>query len=117
MTTLADHYAVTQDPALYVTEVEDPGFKVNLAVNNEARVLIFINKPFRKRMSWLEFDLNHNRLDFVMNNGDVRNFGIAVEPELVKYMKNSHQVMMILVNEENGEPEEGRYYPLIIHRT
>ncbi len=117
MTTLADQYTASQDSAFFASEADDPGFKVNLAVNNEARVLIFINKSFRKKMSWLEFDLNHNRLDFVMNNGDVRNFGVAVEPELVKYMKNSYQVMMILINEETGEPEDGKYYPLIIHRT
>lgn len=114
---IADHYTEMPGPAPFASEVDDPDFKVNLAVNNEARVLIFHNKPFRKKMSWLEFDLNRNRLDFVMNDGDVRNFGIAVSPDLVNYMKNSFQVMMILMNEETGDAESGDYYPLIIHRT
>jgi hypothetical protein len=117
MTMLADPHIQTQASAVYTTEIEDPDFKINLAVNNEARVLVFHNRHFRKKLSWLEFDLNRNRLDFVMNDGDVRNFGIPVAPDMAKYMQNAFQVMMVLMNEETGEPEGGNYFPLIIHRT
>ena len=52
-----------------------------------------------------------------MNDGDIRNFGIPVHPELTKYMDNAFQVLMVLTDDETGEPQEGDYYPLIIHRA
>jgi hypothetical protein len=117
MTSLAEHYIEHADQAVTASEIDDPGFKLNLAINTEARVVIFHNKPFRQKMSWLEFDINRNRLDFVMNDGSIRNFGIPVAPDLSKYMQNAFQVLMVLVDEKTGEPEGGHYYPLIIHRT
>lgn len=117
MTLLTGQYQKQSDPTVYATEIDDPEFKVNLAVNNEARVVVFHNKHFRKKLSWLEFDLNKNHLSFVMNDGDIRNFGIPVPPDMSRYMQNAYQVLMVLTNDVTGEPEGGQYYPLIIHRT
>lgn len=117
MTRLADQYETHADPTVYASEIDDPDFKLNLAVNDQARVVIFHNKPFRQKMSWLEFDLNRNRLDFIMNDGNIRNFGIPVAPDLAKYMQNAFQVLIVLVDEQTGDPEGGNYYPIIVHRT
>lgn len=117
MTSVVDHYAEHTDPAIFASEIDDPDFKLNLAVNEQARVVIFHNKPFRMKLSWLEFDLNKNRLDFVMNDGSIRNFGIPVSPDLSKYIQNAFQVLMVLLDEKTGEPEGGTYFPVIIHRT
>jgi hypothetical protein len=117
MTSLADQYIEHAEPNAFASEIDDPGFKLNLAVNEQARVVIFHNKPFRTRMSWLEFDLNKNRLDFVMNDGSIRNFGIPVAPDLAKYMQNAFQVLVVLIDEKTGEPEGGSYFPVIIHRA
>lgn len=117
MTRLADQYQKESNPNVFATEVDDPDFRVTLAVNNEARVIVYHNKHFRKKLSWLEFDMNRNKLDFVMNDGDSRNFGIPVAPNLAKYMQNAFQVLMVLIDEETGEPEGGNYFPLILHRT
>lgn len=117
MTLLADRYIESASAKAIVSEIADPAFKLNLAINDQARVVIFHNKNFRKKLSWLEFNISTNRLDFVMNDGDVRNFGIAVAPDLSKYMQNSFQVLMILTNDTTGEHEGGNYYPLIIHRN
>ena len=38
-------------------ENNDPDFKVDLVINDEAEVYVFHNKPFTKDISWLEFDL------------------------------------------------------------
>ncbi len=117
MTTLIDQCVEHAAPEIFASEIDDPEFKLNLAVNEHARVVIFHNKPFRMPMSWLEFDLNRNRLDFVMNDGSVRNFGIPVAPDLAKYIQNAFQVLMVLIDEKTGETESGQYFPVIIHRT
>jgi hypothetical protein len=117
MTLLADHYNPQTDPASFVSEVDDPDFKLNLAVNDQARVVIFHNKPFRSKVALLQFDLNKNRLDFIMQDGAALNFGVPVAPDLSKYMQNAFQVLMVLMDEKSGSPEGGTYYPIIIHRT
>jgi hypothetical protein len=95
----------------------DMDLKVELVVNDRAEAFVFHNKPFKKKMSWLEYDLESHKLDFIMNDGDIRNFGIRVDPKLAKYLQNSFQVLMVQMDEATGEPIEGDYYPLIIHRA
>ena len=99
------------------TEVEDLSFKVDLVISDTAEVHVFINKHFKKKLSWLEFDLDTKNLDFIMNDGDIRNFGAKVPDHLAKHMHNAYQVMMVLMNEETGQPIAGDYFPLIIHRA
>ena len=107
----------TPGTAMTRTEVEDPSFKVDLVISDTAEVHVFHNKPFKKKLSWLEFDLGSKNLDFIMNDGDIRNFGARVPDHLAKHMQNAYQVMMVQMNEETGQPVSGDYYPLIIHRA
>jgi len=91
--------------------------KLELVVNEKAEAFVFHNKAFRKRLSWLEYDLDGSRLDFIMNDGDIRNFGIAVDPRLSKHLQNAFQVLLVQMDEKTGQPVEGEYFPLIIHRV
>ena len=91
--------------------------KVELVVNDKAEAFVFHNKAFKKKLSWLEYDLDGSKLEFIMNDGDIRNFGIPVDPQLAKYLQNAFQVLMVQMDEATGEPVEGNYYPLIIHRA
>jgi hypothetical protein len=94
----------------------DLEMKVELAINERAEAIIFHNKAFPHELSWLEFNLDDSRLSLIMNNGEVRDFGIPVRPELSRYMQNAFQVLMVQMDEASGEPIEGGYIPLIIHR-
>lgn len=104
-------------PGQKQNEVSDPDFKVDLVINDTAEVYVFHNKPFRKPVSWLEFDLDTNNLDFVLAEGDIRNFGAKVPHHLSKHMQNAYQVMMVQMDEKTGEALSGDYFPLIIHRA
>lgn len=97
-------------------KVENVDFRVDLVINDKAEVFVFHALPFKKRLSWLEFNLDNKNLDFIMNDGDVRNFGAKVEDHFAKHMQNAFQVMMVQLDEKTGEPMSGQYFPLIIHR-
>lgn len=98
------------------TEVGDPTFKVDIVVNDIGKVAVYHSKPFRKKLAWLEFDLETCRMAFIMDDGDARDFGTPVPGTLAKNMQNAHQVLMVLLDEA-GQPKVGQYYPLIVHRA
>ena len=90
---------------------------IEVAVNEKGKVVIFHNRPFKNEVSWFEFDLGSSKLDFVLDDGDIRNTGIPLRSEIAKYMQNSHQILMVLMDDETGEAKQGNYVPLVIHRS
>lgn len=88
---------------------------IQVAVKDDGRCAVFHNKPFRNDLSWLEFDLDTYELDFVLDGGDIRNVGMPLTKDVSKNMQNSHQVLMILMDDETGDAKEGYYVPLILH--
>lgn len=109
----------TQTPGPKFNEGHNPdmGVHVELVVNDRAEAMVLHNKPFSRKLSWLEYDLDSSKLDFVLEDGELRNFGIPVHPKLAKYMQNAFQVLMVQMDENTGEPVDGGYFPLIIHRA
>ena len=71
---------------------ESTGLQAELFVNDRAEAMIKYSQPFDQELSWLEYDLDSSKLDFVMEDGDIRNFGIPVEPGLAKYLQNAPAV-------------------------
>lgn len=96
---------------------DSTGLQAELFVNDRAEAMIKYSQPFDQELSWLEYDLDSSKLDFVMEDGDIRNFGIPVDPGLAKYLQNAFQVLMILVDKDTSDNIGGDYYPLIIHRA
>lgn len=93
---------------------DDSRLKIEVAVKEDGRCAVFHNKPFRKDLSWLEFDLDTCHLDFVLDGGEVRNTGVTLDRNVSKNMQNSHQILMVLMDDETGSPKEGFYVPLIV---
>lgn len=97
---------VTKDNPLYI----------EVAVNESGKVVIFHDKPFRSEVSWYEYDLNTSTLNFILEEGEIRDSGMKLVPTIAKNMQNSHQILMVLLDQETGEAKEGNYVPLIIHK-
>ena len=104
-------------PSTNEKQSQNVDFKVELVVNDTAEVYLFHSEPFNKPLSWVEFDLDSHNLDFIMDDGDVRNFGTKVPDHLSKHMQNAFQVMMVQRDDDSGQPVSGEYFPLIIHRA
>ncbi|MCB9982399.1 MAG: hypothetical protein H6861_01820 [Rhodospirillales bacterium] len=97
-------------------ETDNPLY-VEVAIKDDGRVVLFHDKPFKKPISWFEFDLNTNKFDFIMENGELRDFGLPLRQSVAKHMQNSHQILTVLLDDESGEGKEGHYIPLIIHSS
>lgn len=89
---------------------------IEVAIKEDGHVVVFHSHAFKGDISWFEFDLDTNKLDFVLDDGNVRDIGLPLSDSVAKHMQNAHQVLMIWMNPETGEANQGRYVPLIIHR-
>ncbi|HBR68538.1 MAG TPA: hypothetical protein DEA55_04085 [Rhodospirillaceae bacterium] len=92
------------------------GLHIEVAVKEDGKVVLFHDKVFKNELSWLEFDLETNELNFVLDDGDIRDIGLPLSKSVAKHMQNSHQVLMVLIDDKTGDAKEGNYVPLIIHR-
>lgn len=97
----------------------DTDMKVLFVINDRAEAMVYHDKPFSKDLSWLEYNLDTSKLDFVLEDGDTRNFGIDVDPKVSKLLQNAYQIRMVLADMIDGEqpaPKAAGFFPLIIHR-
>ena len=94
----------------------DNHLDIEVAVNELGKVVIFHNRVFKNDIGWFEFELATNRLNFIMDDGEIRDAGMALTPQMAKNMHNSHQILMVLIDPETGDAKEGHYVPLIIHQ-
>lgn len=101
---------------VYHSEGSDPLY-VDVAVKEDGQVVVFHNKPFKRDLAWIEYDLGQDKIEFVLEDGEIRNLGIPVNPNMKKYMHNTHQVLMALLDGNTGQALEGYYIPLIMHRS
>lgn len=90
--------------------------QIEVTVKEDGRCALFHNKPFRNELSWLEYDLGTYRLDFVLDDGEIRNAGMPLTKEISKNMQNSHQILVVFMDDYTGDAKEGYYVPLILHR-
>ncbi len=96
---------------------DDNPFKVSVAVDENGKIILFHNKVFKNDLSWLEFDLGTSELDFILDGGQMRNFGMPLDYSVSKHMQNTHQVLTVLLDDETGDAKEGHYIPLILHKN
>ena len=96
---------------------EENPLYLEVAVNPIGKVIVYHDKPFKSDIAWFEFDLGTNKLDFIMDDGDVRDIGMSLSDKLAKNMHNSHQVYLVMIDKKTKEQTNGHYVPLIIHQA
>lgn len=95
---------------------DDNPLHIEVAIKEDGKVVVFHDKPFKMEISWFEFDLNSNNLDFVLDDGEIRDIGLPLTQDVAKHMQNSHQILTVLMDPHTGEAELGTYIPLILHQ-
>jgi hypothetical protein len=96
---------------------KDNPLHVEVAVKADGRIVVFHDKPFKNEVSWFEYDVTTSKFDFIMDDGESRDFGMPLDRSVGKHMHNSHQILMVLLDDQTGEAKEGNYIPLIIHQS
>lgn len=94
---------------------KDNPLDIEIAVDDRGRIVVFHDKIFTKEISWFEFHTKTSALNFIIDDGEVRNIGLPLAPEVSRHMQNSHQILTILMDDKTGETIDGQYIPLIIH--
>lgn len=102
---------MTYEPATAREQTED--IEAFLLLDNPNEAYIFHELPFGATLSWLEYDIDSGRIDFIMEDGDIRNFGIPVSKEIGAYLQNIHLICVALKNGGNVLSEID--LPLIVH--
>jgi len=102
----------------FVLGVDDNNpLDIEVAVNDAGKVVVFHNREFKSPISWFEFDLTASRLSFILEDGQVRDAGLPLNPAIAKHMQNSHQILTVYMDDDSGEAREGHYIPLIIQKV
>jgi hypothetical protein len=102
----------------FVNDVDENNhLEIEVAIKEDGKVVVFHNRTFKKEIAWFEFDLETNKLDFVLDDGDIRDVGVSLHDAVAKHMQNSHQILTVFLDNDSGDAVEGNYIPLIIHRS
>ena len=98
----------------HANEIEE--MDVRMALADDGAIYIYHDRPFGKELSWLEYNMDTDSLDFIMDDGDSRNFGIPVDRKYNPYMQNMHTLGVVLVKDMTTYVS-GEVLPLIVHKN
>jgi hypothetical protein len=98
-----------------VTPSSHPDMKMEVygATHDDGDIFILHDRPFHQELSWVEYDKTDSRIDFIMDDGNIRNFGINVPSEFGEKLKKLDTVSVILTRDQIAV--SGEDYPLIMH--
>jgi hypothetical protein len=71
------------------------------------------NQEFPHPLKRIELNRLTKALFFLPIAGPVLQFGIAIDEHLLRYLEGSERVLVVLMNEETGEPISGDYFPIL----
>lgn len=84
-----------------------------LLLDNPNDAFIFHEYPFENELSWLEYDVETARLDFILQDGELRHFGIPVADHMRKYLHDMNSICV--AKTDNGIVVDEQDIPLVIH--
>ena len=91
----------------------DMDIELDICVDRtDEAICVLFDKPFQKELSWIEYDATNASIDFIMDDGDTRNFGMPVPQNVQPYMAGKSCVSFI--RREGKELLEEIEVPLII---
>ena len=93
----------------------DMDMEVYFTLHENGNSYIIHDKKFSDELGWVEYDVTTSKIDFVTEGGEIRNFGIPVDPQFGKHLHNLHKIMVVLMI--NGKAIEGEELPLILHQS
>lgn len=91
----------------------DEAVNVEIVIGQSGAPYVIYDRPFNKPLSWFEYDTASRRLEFVMEDGELRNFGVPVLPDIAQHLIYSHTLTFALI--ADNELMDAQELPLIVH--
>lgn len=91
----------------------DMKMEVDISVYDPQTITIFHDRPFTQELSWVEYDTINHSIEFVMDDGKLRNFGIPVDEKVGEYLKHNQEISVVLREDKTALTEI--IVPLINH--
>lgn len=79
---------------------------IDVTVDEEGNVFVFYDRPFPEEISWVEFDKEFGRLDFMSKEGRIRFFGVSLPENIKDVVCRATQAGFIEVDGEGKTVEQ-----------
>ncbi|MBU6234563.1 MAG: hypothetical protein KGQ41_01850 [Alphaproteobacteria bacterium] len=91
----------------------DADIAIYVFVSDNRDICFFHDKPFSKTLSWLEYNPDRNMIEFVMEDGDVKDFGVPLPDKYRADVVASKNCYVIQQDPETKKVIKGKDLPLI----
>jgi len=97
----------------HVIQKDHPDIGAFIVLHDEYHAFIFHEEPFQSSVEWVEFDVKSGQIDFILSEGRLENFGIAVPDDIGRYLKNMDKISIAL--KDDLVVKEERIVTLVTH--
>jgi hypothetical protein len=80
--------------------------KVEVAVNDDGRIILFYNLPLKVHLKRIEFFIPERRITFVSDNDQIRSLGMPLSESVTKHFHNIDKILLVKLDERSGEASE-----------
>ncbi len=89
--------------------------KIELMVNEGPNVASFHSMDFGGELKRVEFNRLTRRIAYRMQNGVLRDFGMAVPLDYAMWIEASDRILMVQTDEQTGDAISVEYFPLLVY--
>lgn len=69
--------------------------KIDVMVNEKGKAWVLYDRPFVTPIQWVEYDLDLDRLFFVLSDGVLQDFGLTINPAMRKALSRASLIYLI----------------------
>jgi hypothetical protein len=111
------HFAEQSATTKQKIHVDHPDMQMEtyLMRGPDDQIYILHDTPFSKALSWVEYNPQNGKIAFVMDDGEIRDFGIPVDKKFTVMLSAQKMIAVALI--ENGKYVSGHNYPLIKYKV
>ena len=81
---------------------------IDVTVNEDGEVFVFYDRPFPEEISWVEYDEEFGRLDFMSKEGRIRFFGVSIPKDIKDVIMQAKEAYFIEVGEDGNSVEQSK---------
>ncbi len=72
---------------------------VDVIINEKSQIWVMHDKPFPRRLDWVEYDMDDDSLTFVTKGGKVQDLGMKIQPAIRSLMAKSNNLYTMCVQD------------------